>query len=239
MWESAKCLFTGGTAPYDYQWSGGQTGSKVSDLPKGEHKVTVVSDEGCEETATVTVEEEVAALRVSVNTVCDPFTPQEYLKEVVLLGVDGGIPIADATNVIDVNNEEIVPTEPGNKNVYHQYERCNFDETIFTEAWDNQGIYIPNAFSPNGDGENDEFQVYNYERSNIDIQTFRIFDRWGALVYEVTGTQILDNQHPWNGNYANGNEGAVGTYVYTLTYNLPNCADQQVKTHEGSILLIR
>ena len=44
-------------------------------------------------------------------------------------------------------------------------------------------IYYPNAFSPNGDGTNDYFTIFS-KKSIENIQTLKIFNRWGSLVFE-------------------------------------------------------
>jgi gliding motility-associated-like protein len=59
-------------------------------------------------------------------------------------------------------------------------------------------IYIPNTFTPNYDGLNDNFMVYGY---NLQDVTMRIFDRWGEEIATLTGTDpVLQG---WNGQYKN------------------------------------
>ena len=69
-------------------------------------------------------------------------------------------------------------------------------------------IYIPNAFSPNGDGKNDTWnipvlQVY----ANVDIL---VFNRWGAVVYHAK-----NNSSPWDGRFK-GSDLPVGIYPYII-----------------------
>lgn len=70
-------------------------------------------------------------------------------------------------------------------------------------------IYVPTAFSPNGDGEHDFFRVY--QRNEFDFGSLRIFNRWGNLVFE--GQSIEDT---WNGT-VNGETCPVGVYPYVIT----------------------
>ncbi len=58
-------------------------------------------------------------------------------------------------------------------------------------------IYIPNAFSPNGDGVNDIFKVETGDFILEDFQ-MRVFNRWGTLLYETT-----DYTKGWNGKFKN------------------------------------
>lgn len=71
-------------------------------------------------------------------------------------------------------------------------------------------IGIPNAFTPNGDGLNDEFRIV----SNIILDEFlmQIFNRWGQLVYETS-----DQHKGWDGTY-NGNKLKTGSYVWKISY---------------------
>jgi gliding motility-associated-like protein len=86
--------------------------------------------------------------------------------------------------------------------------------------------YIPNAFTPNGDGVNDSF--YLYGQSGVTVHDFKVFDRWGEKVH--------DSLSPWDGKYR-GQLCQPGVYVYTFSIGLFGRAiDVQEK---GSITLIR
>lgn len=67
-------------------------------------------------------------------------------------------------------------------------------------------LFVPNSFSPNRDGKNDVLYVRGNKLSGIKI--FRIFDRWGNLVFETN-----DVDHGWNGVY-NGKMVDPGVFVY-------------------------
>lgn len=69
-------------------------------------------------------------------------------------------------------------------------------------------ISMPNAFSPNGDGNNDTYQMYS--GTIEEIEYFRVFDRWGALIFESN-----DRYFAWDGKY-NNKTIAEGVYVYFL-----------------------
>ncbi len=76
---------------------------------------------------------------------------------------------------------------------------------------DNCPIYIlPNTFTPNGDGANDIF----HPRQNLFVTEidFKLFNRWGNLMFETTNPEIN-----WDGNTNNGRELEAGTYYYTCT----------------------
>lgn len=69
-------------------------------------------------------------------------------------------------------------------------------------------VFIPDLFSPNGDGNNDNLQVYGEGIQDI---SFRVFDERGSLVYEMNAAA----GNGWNGTYS-GNELPTGTYFWTV-----------------------
>jgi gliding motility-associated-like protein len=73
-------------------------------------------------------------------------------------------------------------------------------------------IFIPNMFSPNGDGSNDVFLLYGFGLQEIN---FRIFNRWGKEIWSTTDPIELVTTG-WNGT-SNGEDQPTGTYVWTMT----------------------
>ena len=88
-------------------------------------------------------------------------------------------------------------------------------------------IGVPNAFSPNGDGINDEVRV---EGKGITQLMFRIFNRWGELVFETT-----DKREGWNGMYKGALQ-EMDAYTYTVQATLANGKFANLK---GNITLLR
>jgi len=107
---------------------------------------------------------------------------------------------------------------------------CVFKETTTFEASstgdcaeESISVWLPNVFTPNGDGVNDTFgPVSLYERDRYRIN---IYNRFGQLIFE--GSQ-------WNGTY-NGMVCPAGNYTYVLTTDFNNSTD----TKTGSFLLVR
>jgi gliding motility-associated-like protein len=88
-------------------------------------------------------------------------------------------------------------------------------------------IFVPNVFSPNGDGKNDILYAYsNY----IDKLDMRIFNQYGQQVHTIT-----DPHKGWDGK-CKGTPQPVGVYMYTLKATLTDGRTVQLK---GSITLIR
>ena len=87
-------------------------------------------------------------------------------------------------------------------------------------------VYLPNAFTPNGDGLNDTFGV---EVQGLRSMQLRIFDRWGQLVFEAD-----DPNQRWDGSVG-GKLGQNGVYAYQLDVKAANGRSIQ---KEGTITLI-
>ena len=89
-----------------------------------------------------------------------------------------------------------------------------FNESAFSNivCVDNCPNYVlPNAFTPNGDGQNDLFKPFPF--CFIDRVEFNVFNRWGQIVFTTNDPQLN-----WNGNNLQGKELAEGTYYYTCRY---------------------
>ena len=71
-------------------------------------------------------------------------------------------------------------------------------------------LYLPNAFSPNGDGEDDDWRIYINNPACITDFKIMVWDRWGEKVFESTNKDFR-----WDGSYTRGLlKGADGTAVF-------------------------
>ncbi len=109
----------------------------------------------------------------------------------------------------------------------------NRDKVTVYVVCNGSNIYLPNTFSPNGDGANDIF----YPRGSglFTIKTLRIFSRWGEVMYEKNNFKANDASAGWNGTF----KGAVLTpdvYVYTVEVI---CDNNTVMTLKGNVALIQ
>lgn len=85
---------------------------------------------------------------------------------------------------------------------------CKVVDSVIVKVDPNPIISFPNAFTPNGDGKNDRFRPQF--KGLIDVDYFRVYNRWGQLLYE--STNIIEG---WDGTYK-GVLQEVGSYVYLL-----------------------
>ncbi|MFN8165382.1 MAG: PKD domain-containing protein [Bacteroidia bacterium] len=85
---------------------------------------------------------------------------------------------------------------------------CVDTTTRFIEIKPSSSVYIPNAFTPNGDTRNDIFQVYTWNVKDVDVS---IYDRWGLKIVEWNNLN-----GGWDGSI-NGNPAQADTYVYRVS----------------------
>ena len=90
-------------------------------------------------------------------------------------------------------------------------------------------MYVPNAFSPNGDGHNDIFKVIT-DQENITAFLFMIFDRWGQEIFETQ-----DIKSGWDGK-VKGKAAQVDTYAWKVTYRVGSDGKNTVLT--GTVTII-
>jgi gliding motility-associated-like protein len=103
-----------------------------------------------------------------------------------------------------------------------------FNVNVVEQKCTDCDLYIPSAFTPNGDGLNDIFKAKSYcFFSEFDLQ---IFNRWGEKVFESH-----NNNAGWDGTYL-GSKMLSGVYVYFISYST---ASHITKTTKGTVALIR
>ncbi len=94
-------------------------------------------------------------------------------------------------------------------------------------------VFIPNAFSPNGDGKNDLFEI-SKSQDIVEIEQMSIYDRWGVPVFD--DSKLFARDLPgWDGTFRN-NKASGGVYLYQVQIRMN---DQKVRRLSGTVLLIR
>lgn len=113
-------------------------------------------------------------------------------------------------------------------------EGCTTSDEIIIKVTKEKPIYIPTAFSPNGDGYNDIFTVYSGP-GVVEIRKFRVFNRWGEELYNVSGIAPGNADFGWDGSLA-GQELSHGVYVYFVEVLF---SDGSVELFQGDVTLMR
>ncbi len=129
-------------------------------------------------------------------------------------------------------NTTTIYTAPGIYNItlYAIYgPGCYDSATIAITVNDIETIYVPEAFTPNGDNMNDIFYVYGNDLINFNLY---IFDRWGEIIYESN-----DIQKGWDG-MVEGKKAPDGVYSYRINY-AKKSKPAEKHTKIGSLVLLK
>jgi gliding motility-associated-like protein len=126
---------------------------------------------------------------------------------------------------------ELVYSE--NVNVYRVVAVENYNEQIVSvsntvSVEKPLRLYAPNAFSPDGDGINDVFEI---KGQGVEEMELEIYNRWGQMVYRSDNLALA-----WNGEYK-GKESPLGTYVYQV--KAVNVSGNITIAKKGSVVLVR
>ncbi len=110
---------------------------------------------------------------------------------------------------------------------------CTSSDSMHIGVINTERLYVPNVFSPDGDGVNDIFTVFGGPEL-AEISEFLVFDRWGGLVYQA-GPHPPDNSFGWDGTQ-NGQPLPVGIYVWMANVRYLDGKETKLA---GEILLVR
>ncbi len=214
-----------GSSLYTYNWSNSQTTQTATGLCAGTYSVIVTDVLGTTAVATVTITQPIVAISAIINSTSAPngtttvnpsggTLPYTYLwnttppqTTLTATGLDAGnycCIITDANGCSDSSCTTIT------------------EEIIICAK-----IFVPNAFSPNKDGQNDLECVMG---DCIETLYFAIYDRWGEKVFET-----IDQKICWDGTY-NGKLMNTAVFVYYMKVTLIN--GQQI-TEKGNVSLIK
>ena len=103
-------------------------------------------------------------------------------------------------------------------------------DSILTITLEGVSKYIPNVFSPNNDGVNDIFSIFDYPANSLELEYFAIFDRFGDMAYDTEIWPVV-----WNGNNLDGQPYQTGVFAYVLIYM---CGNKSI-IEQGDITIIR
>lgn len=230
----------GGFPPYQYSWDGGLFGhtNMIAALGTGVYSLNVIDAAGCE------VEQDI-----------NIFEGFDLLLD---LGEDRFIKLGDEVHVsahLNIQEAEIstftwlpdglfdcmgclafdyFPLGTTTINAFVEDLRgCKTEHevTIFVDK--EREVFIPNAFSPNDDGVNDILMIYA-GKDVAEIRSFRIFNRWGSPVFDLTGFQPNDPAYGWNGKTTTEMNSA--TFIYAAEVEF---IDGATKLFTGDFVLLR
>jgi gliding motility-associated-like protein len=223
---------TGGAPGYNFNWSNGETAQSLQQLAQGFYVVTVTDAKNC--TA-------VESFNITYNYLLDVNAGED--KNII---AGQSVSLSATTNVDHGNVFNWTPSEniqchtcantTANPPLTTQFvievtdaNGCHAVDSVLVNVQGITPLYIPNAFTPNGDGNNDVFHAYGDDAS-LRYFELTIFNRWGEKVFESNNLR-----ESWDGTYQ-GEASPNGVYVYIAKAVY---LDGSTKDYKGSITIIR
>jgi len=144
----------------------------------------------------------------------DCFTPTDSLFNQACSDCEG---VLFGAAIIDECGQCLNPSAP------------SFNKTCLKE------IFIPNAFSPNGDGINDQFIIFKPPFTVATIRTYEIYSRWGELIYQAENLEFNEVDRWWTGEHRDQKISA-GIFVYHIEAEF---GDGEVLRYNGELTILK
>ncbi|MAT55933.1 MAG: hypothetical protein CMN32_15780 [Saprospirales bacterium] len=197
----------GGTPPYVYSLDGGQTFDSYpifTHLEPDVYPVVVQDANGCEYEQNVTIIQP-----TPLDLIVEPHV-EIKLGESYQIHTQVTVPLDDITDITwfpseslscgDCLNPLATPTATTLYKLTVVTENgCEDSAPILIVVNKEASVYVPNAFSPNGDGTNDVFMIYADPASVAKIKSFLVFNRWGESVFQYFNFEPNNPAYGWDG----------------------------------------
>ncbi len=214
--SNGTILVDAGPGNFEYSINGNnyQPDNEFLNLAPGDYTVFVKDENGCLSTNNVQIASSPA---ISIRSIEGFQADCGESDGGFSVDYEGGTGLAQlALNGGSYQNNFSFNNLPGGE--YHlqlkDEAQCVID-TVYNLTQDDCPMYIPNAFTPNKDGINDQFKIYPHPDFNGEFTSFRVFDRWGGIVFYAQNFNPSDVG--WNGTHR-GKELGTGVYIYFIEY---------------------
>ncbi len=228
---------SGGVPPYQYQLNNTtQSDTLFSNVSSGVYDVAIIDENNCEYKLSATIPQPDPVEVFAIENYIVELGESVQLEVIPAFSPDSIIwSPADFLSCTDCLNPTANPLESIEYNVFLWDENgCETSTQLFIEVQKNRNVFIPNIFTPDGDGLNDLFQVYTGGEVEK-INSIKLFDRWGELIFEEYDIIPNDPTHGWNGTYKGKDlNPAIFIYLIEVQYK-----DKIKEKFSGDFLLWR
>jgi gliding motility-associated-like protein len=224
-----NAVVIGGTPPYSYYWDNTAGGADITGLQAGAYQLLVTDQQNCSQQATVILDN-LTLPPVYITNNDTTINIGQSVKLHAINAVDYAWTPVTGLSCTDCADPVATPRETTTYTVTTVTGmNCTKTDVVTVNVTFNNSLYIPTAFTPNGDGVNDQFVV---KARGVAIYNIRIFNRWGQQVF------FSDNVSAhWDGKF-NSLMQPAGSYVYIVTYSYFGQEDKELM-QKGAFTLIR
>lgn len=238
---TAKVTMNDPGASYLYAWKNANHeiiahSDEVINLPEGLYYVEVTDAYGCSVSEEVYIEVKAPIL----IEILEPTTIElgdEYRLQVVTNYTNATFTweADESLSCTDCMTPTILPTQTTTYFLtVTTPEGCFAYAHVTIQVEKPRHVFVPNAFSPDNDGNNDIFTIYGGD-DVAKIKNFQVFDRWGAVVFSNADFQANDETQGWNGKIGNKKtSGNVFIYFAEIEF-----LDGRVEIYKGDVTAIR
>ncbi|MBV6443396.1 MAG: hypothetical protein EPGJADBJ_05135 [Saprospiraceae bacterium] len=233
----------GGKPPIRYSLDNGATfttGNLFTNLVPGTYTLLAIDAEGCSATVSAVIEEG-ELLEITVEPKVTIRIGDTYQINALV-----SVPLSDLSSIVwtpptglscDTCLNPVA--SPFTSTQYHievkSLAGCKDREPLLLIVDKRVDVYIPNIFSPNGDGDNDVFMIFGEESRINKIKSFQVFSRWGELVMEHYDFLPNDPNYGWDGKHR-GEDMNPAVFVW---YAVIEFIDGSEVLFEGDVTLKR
>ncbi|MGE0079657.1 MAG: gliding motility-associated C-terminal domain-containing protein, partial [Bacteroidales bacterium] len=199
----------GGTPAYNYTWSNGTTASSETWLGKGFYSINITDAQNCK---VDTIVEIVEPDKLIIEPILSRSSCPDIQDGSIELNISGGIGYYSIFWSNGLSDENIYNIRSGKYTVFiYDENSCELKADIILPSGKDYCIDIPSAFSPNKDGSNDLWSIYDMEELYPN-STIEIFDRRGVRVFYSKG---YSEDEFWDGTYQ-GKALPMDSYYYII-----------------------
>ncbi|MES2621344.1 MAG: gliding motility-associated C-terminal domain-containing protein, partial [Bacteroidota bacterium] len=225
---------SGGASPYQFSWSNGAASEDLLNIGPGNYSVTVSDANTCSTSAAFTM-----AYQYNFTVDASPSVTINYGESTTLsytlTGNAGNYTSVWSPSATLSCPDCVSPDATPNATTTYQIYVINeagckaFDNvTVFVEI--DHTVFIPNVFTPNGDGNNDVFEIYGKLKSLAFLEV-QVFNRWGEKVFESNNLNFK-----WDGTYKEVMQNP-GVYIWQVKLGFSDGVQEEIR--KGSVTIVR
>jgi gliding motility-associated-like protein len=231
---SISLAVSGGSFPYTFNWSNGATSTSLANLDAGNYQVTVTDGNTCSVSATFTLIYQYdfsvqatpsVTINIGENTTLGYTLNGAAGNYVSVWSPSYGLDCIDCVSPI---------ASPAVTTIYQiqvtNEAGCVAMDDVTVYVVPDYSVFVPNVFTPNGDGNNDVFEIYGNLKGLAFLEV-QIFNRWGEKVFESN-----NHQFKWDGTFKGVMQNPA-VFVWQLKLSFLDGHKEELR--KGSVTLLR